>query len=405
MRHDRLPEFEPVDPETHHNKQEAKQEASPTPRSLRERLEAMGKAGPRIPTGIDLLDQLLRGGLRVEKTLVLGGAPGAGKTTLLLQIARNMARDGVAVAFVAADEEASGLDSRNLQSIGIDRDAAEEPTAETIAQAVAELEPLPLMILEDCTVEDAFKLLAEAHPDKPRCIMLDSLQTCQTAATVNIDNPRERIDDVVKTAKRLARQPDTRAIVMATSELARGAYRSKRSADATNDLAAFKESGGVEYGVHGALVLRSIEGSNTDVHAAMVKNRMGIRGDFMLYLNQQTATFTCAPAVKGGVDAADKTAGYRGRVCDAMDAVAAAPEGITSNRVHQKLGGRKETNLAALDELRAAGVIARRGDSGPWRLTEGARECWDKLQTQWEQADADAMPGWQRDRTGKEPSY
>ena len=350
-------------------------------RTLRERLEAQRGAGPRIPTGIDLLDQMLRGGLRMEKLLVLGGAPGAGKTTLMLQIARNMARAGVAVAFVASDEEASGLDSRNLQSVGIGRDDAEDPTPATIDKAVAELGDLPLLILEDCTVEDAFDLLAEEHSERPRCVMLDSLQTCQTALTRDIDNPRERIDDVVKTAKRLARQPMTRAVVVATSELARGAYRSKRSADATNDLAAFKESGGVEYAAHAALVLRTVEGTSSDIHAALVKNRLGQRGDFMLYLNQQTATFADGVATTGGATAAEQAAAFRGRVVEVLDTVVEAGEGgITSNRVCQRLRGRRATTLDALDELRSAGVIARNAEKGPWRASLDWKQKWAELQ-------------------------
>jgi hypothetical protein len=284
------------------------------------------------------------------------------------------------VAFIASDEEAAGIDARNLQSIGIARDEAEEPKPETIDRAVAVLGNLPLLILEDVTIEDAFGILAEAYPNLPRAVLLDSLQTCQTVLTRQIDNPRERIDDVVKTVKRHARQPETKAIVVATSELARGAYRNKRGADATNDLAAFKESGGIEYGVHAALVLRSIDGSNTDVHASLAKNRRGTRGAFMLTLDQQIATFADADAVVGGSMAVEKMAAFRQRCGDLLNQVVEATDGITSNRAHEKVGGRKESNLAGLDELRAAGVIRRKGDKGPWRTEVDWRERWAKLQ-------------------------
>ena len=46
------------------------------------------------PTGFDLLDQTLSGGLRSGELVMLGGPQGLGKTTWVLQVARNTARSG-----------------------------------------------------------------------------------------------------------------------------------------------------------------------------------------------------------------------------------------------------------------------------------------------------------------------
>ena len=46
------------------------------------------------PTGFDLLDQTLSGGLRSGELVLLGGPQGLGKTTWVLQVARNIARSG-----------------------------------------------------------------------------------------------------------------------------------------------------------------------------------------------------------------------------------------------------------------------------------------------------------------------
>src|SRR3954453_5868792 len=46
------------------------------------------------PTGFDLLDQTLSGGLRSGELVLLGGPQGRGKTTWVLQVARNTARSG-----------------------------------------------------------------------------------------------------------------------------------------------------------------------------------------------------------------------------------------------------------------------------------------------------------------------
>src|SRR5690606_26432372 len=88
--------------------------------SMADRLRRTQTAGPRHPTGIEPLDVHLRGGLRLEKVMVIGGAPGAGKTSLGAQMARHWARNGLAVAWVAIDEETAGIDARNLQSVGVD---------------------------------------------------------------------------------------------------------------------------------------------------------------------------------------------------------------------------------------------------------------------------------------------
>ncbi len=73
-----------------------------------------------------------------------------------------------------------------------------------------------------------------------------------------------------------------------TSQLARGSYRNEASADATSDLAAFKESGGIEYGAHVLLVLRSFKGDGNFVEATMPKNRLGPKLDFNLKMDRET---------------------------------------------------------------------------------------------------------------------
>lgn len=61
------------------------------------------------PTGFDVLDQELGGGLRSGSLNLLAGAQGEGKTTYALQIARNNARDGRPVVFFSFELEAETL--------------------------------------------------------------------------------------------------------------------------------------------------------------------------------------------------------------------------------------------------------------------------------------------------------
>jgi len=270
--------------------------AAPQPASgLRERLERVRTQGPAHATGVPPLDRALRGGMRAEKIMVIGGAPGAGKTSLARQVADHMARHGVAIAWLAADEEPTAIDARRMQAIGVPRHVAEQPDAATIAVVLQQLDGLPFVIYDAAdgwTVERAFADIAARYPDLPRLVVADSLQTVRTERSVSLDSIRAKIDDVIATAKTLSRAPATRAMVVLTSELARGSYRSESGADAINDLAAFKESGGIEYGAHTLLVLRSVKGDGQFVEVAMPKNRLGTKLDFLLRLDPETTDMT-----------------------------------------------------------------------------------------------------------------
>jgi len=57
-----------------------------------------------IPTGFTPLDDYLGGGLQAEDLVLLGGPQGVGKTVAVLQMARNIAREGRALAIVVCFE-------------------------------------------------------------------------------------------------------------------------------------------------------------------------------------------------------------------------------------------------------------------------------------------------------------
>lgn len=331
-----------------------------TVQTLSERLFAMRNIGPRLPTGIEPLDKHLRGGLRLESFTVIGGAPSAGKTTLMLQIARGMARRGIAVGWVAADEAPSGLDIRNMQSIGLARGAAEEPDADATSMAVRLLGELPLIFydtsLDSVVLEDVFVDLAMRYPGVPRVVMLDSLQTCKTSDTDKIDSRREQIDNLVRVCKRMARDPVTRAAVVTTSELARAAYRNKQSADNIEDMAAAKESGSIEYAAQTLLVLRNTSGGGSDkVMVAMPKNRTGTRGGFMLELNHDTATFTAKDLPVDGGDIDREAA--NAELMEKVYGVVSANPGATKNFIVQNVRGRAAAIYAAIETLALKKVI------------------------------------------------
>jgi hypothetical protein len=80
-------------------------------------------------------------------------------------------------------------------------------------------------------------------------------------------------------------------LVLLTSELARNAYRSQASADETNPLAAFKESGAIEYAAETALVLRNVLGGGGLIDVAVPKNRGYLRTTFRMEMDPRSTAF------------------------------------------------------------------------------------------------------------------
>jgi replicative DNA helicase len=272
-----------------------------------------------LPTGIGTIDRITRGGLRPKAFVVMGGAPGAGKTSLAVQIAGNYLEQGVPVCMLAADESIEFLLGRLAQRHGITRDDFEngKPHAKKrFLELCASWKLLPL----DCGWDGVTLEKAAAALDKRfglGVLIVDSLQTVRAAAADGADGMKAKIDAVIGALKDAATRYGH--VVIATSALARAAYRSKQQIDQIEDLAAFKESGDIEYGMKLGLVLRTPPGGGGAVDISVPKNRLG-QGmpRFRLQLDPVRATFreVAAPAepsaeAKATVKAEAQAARYR----------------------------------------------------------------------------------------------
>lgn len=275
-------------------KEEPKKEA---PKTLEpaERVRALAQLGPvvRLPTDLPTFDNACRGGIPTRRLMVLGGAPGAGKTSLATFLGWRWAKYGVPVAFLAVDEGPEGVLTRIAQLEGLDANRFEERDPETLEMLAQIVEETPLVIVDADdpagTVEGVAAMLAKYDEDLPRVLIVDSLQTVRASGTEEADSPRERVDAVVRAAK--AARDRYGFLVIATCELARGSYRSRNVAETINDLAAFKESGGIEYAAQTALVLRSVPDEASLIDVTVPKNRALRRDGFRLRLDHRTTAF------------------------------------------------------------------------------------------------------------------
>jgi len=336
--------------------------ASPKVRkSTVDRALALGGATTRIKTGIATLDEAGRGGLPIGKLIVFGGAPGSGKTTLDNQIAWTAGKAGVHVTVLAADEDADGLLIRIGQAEGLDREELEAGDPEA-RQALADvLKNYPNFVLIDAdedgaTVEEASEELKNRRGGGPSLLMVDSIQTARVVGIEAADVPRARIDMVMTALKRAAKRDNH--LVLAPCELARGAYRSQNAADRIDDLAAFKESGGIEYGASMALVLRTVPEQDGVVDVSMPKNRLGRKLPFRLSLNHETATFreVDRPAPEDDIAWPSKMQAVKDAV---LKCVSKTIQPINSgSEIQRRIHKGKSLTLKAIRELVEEGQIA-----------------------------------------------
>lgn len=260
----------------------------------------LGSQGERMPTGLPTIDEWTRGGLLGRRLVAIGGAPGAGKTALALQLAHTFFDRGHAVAVLAADEDADGLLMRWGQQGGLSREEMEKGN-EDVRQRLSRYVSSDRLALVDADSEQHASLeeVAQWCAERakltalPGVLVVDSIQTAKVAAA-EVLQPRERVDAVVVALKKARRLGDG-LLVIATSEVSRGFYRGG-GPDKTDPLAAFKESGGIEYGLDLAIVLDSIKGEHGAASVYLPKSRLG-RADkhepaFVADLDQAQALFT-----------------------------------------------------------------------------------------------------------------
>ena len=256
-----------------------------------ERVREFGRHGPRIPTGFPTLDQALRGGFMAGRVVIVGGAPSAGKTSFIVYLAHDFRRNGHEVAILAADEDAEGLLIRWGQQDGFAREDLETGNESVKDAFASNLESIPFDLVDadevGAVVEDVAEKLARRASEKTGILFVDSVQMARGRGTGADMGLRERIDSVLRALSVAAKKYGL--LVIATSELSRAAYAG--NVRPVNDLAAFKESGGIEYGAAVALVIRSWAHDPHVLEIGIPKNRLGSRASFWVNFDPERATF------------------------------------------------------------------------------------------------------------------
>ena len=81
--------------------------------------QVQGRNRERMLVGMAEFDRVLGGGIMAGSAVLVGGDPGIGKSTLLLQMASQLARAGLKVAYVSAEESGAQIHLRAARINGL----------------------------------------------------------------------------------------------------------------------------------------------------------------------------------------------------------------------------------------------------------------------------------------------
>lgn len=257
-------------------------------------LRLEGYAGPRFPTGLPGLDDLLGGGLAPGFTFCAVGAPGVGKTTLLAAWATRLAEEhGATVVMLCGDEDRTGLAVRVAQNLGFEHDEVSSAYPATLDSLGKRLESVNVHLLpwgdRPARLEDVAPFLARVRPPESLAVVLvDSLQTVGTAEADGAASEPASVMAKVDAVRRLKKE--TGAVVLVASEANRGSYASRDPNQRTRGLAAGAGSRGIEFRFDVPMFLEDLGEGRTRLE--VTKNRLGHRkGSTDLVLDSERARF------------------------------------------------------------------------------------------------------------------
>lgn len=318
-----------------------------------------------VRTEIATLDTNTRGGLIAGRLTIIGGAPDAGKTSLAVQIAHQRARQGYAVAIHCADEDAEGIQFRIGQQIGLSLEDLEAGSDGTLDRLAAYFDSLPALLVIDqdedgvMLEETAAALTAAArqHGCAGLVLVVDSVQTARSVAAEQAPSIRERITATATTLKRIAKTSG--ALVIATCELSRAAYRSRNPKDRVEDMAAFKESGAVEYAMNTGLVLRPVLDAEDEIDVSVPKNKRGLRVPFRLRRDPVQCSYLEIPMPPED----DEQAAKRGELEAKITAFVGQNPGCSVTRLREAMKVKAALVSHSIAEMVMRGVLRR--EDGP----------------------------------------
>lgn len=244
---------------------------------------AEGQKAPGIRTRIPTLDNLLGGGLKPGKQIVLAARPSVGKSALAMELAYAVAAQESGAAFLSQEMESSELVERLTARIGsieldhITTGKLSDAEWASLTDAVEQYRTLPLYIddqpgLSLSDIQAKARKLKREHGIK--LLVLDYLQLC--APSDSKASRHHQIEEISRGLKVLAKQLGITTVIL--SQLNREVEKRTNGKPTLADL---KESGAIEEDAD-TVILLSADGQRESgdmvIHAEVAKNRGGKKG-------------------------------------------------------------------------------------------------------------------------------
>jgi replicative DNA helicase len=256
---------------------------------LLDRVESLaeGTTQPGISTGIPSLDQMLGGGFKPGKQVIIAARPSVGKSSLGEQLVINLARSGHPAAMFSMEmgkDELADRAAANIGRIALDRlltGQLEQDEWSRLTEAIEVMRNLPLHF-DDQPALTLSDISAKARMLKRQAgiklIVIDYLQLC--AAGKATDSRHHQIEEMSRGLKNLARELDITIVTL--SQLNREVEKRTSGRPILSDL---KESGAIEEDADVVILLSrystSPDGLNV-IACDVPKNRQGRVGEMAL---------------------------------------------------------------------------------------------------------------------------
>lgn len=208
---------------------------------------AEGNVDPGWPTGFPTLDNLLNGGLRPGKVMVLAARPSVGKSSFAQTLGLNFARRDLPVLMLSQEMPDTELAERALSVMGeadYSRLQRGKLTADEwggVSRAVHELASLPFWV-DDQPALRLGDIRAKARMVKGlKVLIVDYVQLMSGSGKNRSDNRNTEIEEITRGLKALAKQLGIAVILL--SQLNR---KVEERTDKRPQMGDLRDSGGIE---------------------------------------------------------------------------------------------------------------------------------------------------------------